>query len=259
MGRDDDRRAAPAARLASRSITSAPVFVSRLPGRLVGEDHARLDRRARARSRPAAARRPRARPAGASRAVGEPDLGRAAPASARAARRPARRWARAPTSTFCSAVSVGIRLNCWKTNPNARSRSSASSLSRQPREVAALEEHLAARSAGRARRGAGAASSCPSRSAPRARRTRRRRSQVDAVEARTVTEPFAKNSRSTSCVPRRAARVITRPPAARRRGAAARRGTLRRRRRSGRRRARAGSRAARIAERDRRGRARSGR
>ena len=31
---------------------------------------------------------------------------------------------------FSSAVSVGIRLNCWKTNPNARRRSSARSASR---------------------------------------------------------------------------------------------------------------------------------
>ena len=33
-------------------------------------------------------------------------------------------------STFSSAVSVGIRLNCWKTKPNERSRSSARSPSR---------------------------------------------------------------------------------------------------------------------------------
>ena len=39
-----------------------------------------------------------------------------------------------PASTFSSAVSVGIRLNCWKTKPNALRRSSASSPSpRMPR------------------------------------------------------------------------------------------------------------------------------
>ena len=43
-------------------------------------------------------------------------------------------------SMFSSAVRVGIRLNCWKTNPNERRRSSARSPSRSCGEVAALEE-----------------------------------------------------------------------------------------------------------------------
>ena len=45
---------------------------------------------------------------------------------------------------FSSAVRVGIRLNCWKTKPNERSRSSARSPSPQLGEIAPLEEDVAA-------------------------------------------------------------------------------------------------------------------
>ena len=86
-------------------------------------------RRARARSRRAAARRPRAARAGARRGRRVRPR-RAGRASARRARRRRRRSARARPRRSGRAVSVGIRLNCWKTKPKARSRSSASSLSR---------------------------------------------------------------------------------------------------------------------------------
>ena len=85
-------------------------------------------RRAPGRSRRAAARRPRAATGGARRGRRARPR-RAAPSERRGARRAGHRRARAPTSTFSSAVSVGIRLNCWKTKPNAFSRSSASSRS----------------------------------------------------------------------------------------------------------------------------------
>ena len=188
-------------------------------GRLVGEDHARLDGE-RAGDRDAlllAARELRRQVVGA---LGEADLARAAPRA---------RW-RSPTSetpvgasfasTFSSAVSVGIRLNCWKTKPNERSRSSASSPSRQLGEVAALEEDASAARAGRARRGAGAASSCRSRSGPRARRTRPARSSGRRPASALIDERPAdeglRRRRSSSY-------WLIRPSSARRRGAGARR------------------------------------
>ena len=45
-------------------------------------------------------------------------------------------------STFCAAVSVGIRLNCWKTKPNVRSRS-CRARRRPSARCPALEEDLA--------------------------------------------------------------------------------------------------------------------
>ena len=73
-------------------------------------------------------------------ALGEPDL----------REQLERRAARAPpptgasfASTFSTAVSVGIRLNCWKTKPNERRRSSASCGVAAAAEVAAVEGHRA--------------------------------------------------------------------------------------------------------------------
>ena len=132
-----------AARLASISMISVPVLVSRLP---VGSS-ARITRGSTESARAIATRccsppercdgrwvARSARPTSASRA------------SARSARVDAGRTrpARASTWMFSSAVSVGIRLNCWKTNPNERSRSSARSPSRMLGEIAPLEEDVAA-------------------------------------------------------------------------------------------------------------------
>ena len=87
-------------------------------------------------------------------------------------------------------------MNCWKTKPNARSRSSASSWSPQRVAGRGPRRRPGRRSGGRARRAAGAASSCPSRSGPRARRTRRRRSGGRRPRrARTVTPPLAEGLR----------------------------------------------------------------
>ena len=141
-------------------------------GRLVGEDHPRLDRPARGRSRRAAARRPRAAPGDARR-------GRRARPRRAARERCAqlvaarRRSGASPISTFCSAVSVGIRLNCWNTNPNASQPQLGELAVPQRPRGRGPRRTPGRRSAGRARRGAGAASSCPIRSGPRARRTRR--------------------------------------------------------------------------------------
>ena len=93
------------------------------------------------------------------------------------------------------------------------------------REVAALEQHLAARSAGRARRAAAAASSCRSRSALRARRTRPPRSRGRPRRARARS-----SARAGRTSRRRAASYsgsISRPASARRRGAGARRAARR--------------------------------
>ena len=104
-------------------MTSAPVRESSLPvGRPRGSPAARP--RAPARSRPAAARRPRDATAGASRdRRGRPR--RAVHACARAAR-PSTPVGASFASTFSAAVSVGMRLNCRRTKPNERRRSSAS-------------------------------------------------------------------------------------------------------------------------------------
>ena len=86
-------------------------------------------RRARARSRPAAARRPRGATAGGWRGRrGRPR--RAAPRRARASSTLEKPAGASFAWTFSSAVRVGIRLNCWKTKPKERSRSSARSPSR---------------------------------------------------------------------------------------------------------------------------------
>ena len=129
--------------------------------------------RAPARSPRAAVRRRRA-------ATGSGRRGRPSPTVARAARaRGSRsRPCRDPVgniaiSTFCFAVSVGIRLNCWKMKPMCFRRSSASSGSSESSPTATPQQLDRCRqSAGRASRSAAAACSCRSRTGPRSRRTR---------------------------------------------------------------------------------------
>ena len=83
------------------------------------------------RSRRAAARRPRGAPGRWDARSASPTSPRSASARSRSSD-PARPVGASFASTFSSAVSVGIRLNCWKTNPKERSRSSASSASGRP-------------------------------------------------------------------------------------------------------------------------------
>ena len=105
-------------------------------------------------------------------AIGEADLLEQRERRGRAPRRRRRRPARSPPATLSSAVSVGIRLNCWKTKPNVAQPEIGEGAVAERAEVLALEAHRPLARRGRARRAAGAASSCPSRSGPRARRAR---------------------------------------------------------------------------------------
>ena len=141
--------------------------------------------RARGRSPPAAARRRRAAtgrwPARSAEADPLEQLGgRGGGARPRGSRRGA-----SAASTFCAAVSVGIRLNCWKMKPSVSRRSRASVAVAHRGEVAALELARARSSGGRARRAAAAASSCPSPTGPATTRNSPCADlEVDAVDGR---------------------------------------------------------------------------
>ena len=103
----------------------------------------RRPRRARGRSRPAGARRPRA---------GRPDAA-AAPrarrrrAHSRVRRRPGRRGASRPSSTFSSAVRYGTSPGSWVTSATWRRRSAASSERGQAAERRARDRDRSARRA----------------------------------------------------------------------------------------------------------------
>ena len=181
MRRDDHRRAVLGRHAGEQVDDLAARLRVEVAGRLVGEHDARLDRE-RARDRDALllaarevrredgsrARRGRPRRAGRARDLRRSGRGRR---SERASPRRSRR-----------AVSVGIRLNCWKTKPNERSRSSASSWSGS---VARSRPSKSTRPAlGRS----SAPSSCSSVVLPRAARALERDElagldlEVDAVE-----------------------------------------------------------------------------
>ena len=126
-------------------MISAPVARVEVAGRLVGEQHVG-----------AVGQRPGDRHAlllaagelrrQVAQAVAEADpLEQLARPGAALGRREARRRER--RLHVPSAVSVGMRLNCWKTNPMRSRRSAASSRSPIRLEAAALEAHLAGRRA----------------------------------------------------------------------------------------------------------------
>ena len=182
------------------------------------------------------------------RAVGEADLGEQASARWRDSDSATRRSGASLASTFSSAVSVGIRLNCWKTKPNERRRSSASSPSRKLGEVAALEEDVAARPVERAeqleqRRLAGAARALERDELARLDR------QVDALERVDRRVGRGWNDLADAAAARTGS---SRPSSARRRGGGVRRAVRRPRRRAGRRGAASPKPASRIGDADRR-------
>ena len=99
-------------------------------------------------------------------------------------------------STFSRAVSVGIRLNCWNTNPNVSKPQRASARRRPAATGRGLRTAARRSSGGRARRAAGAAWSCPSRSAPRRRGTRRRATRRSTSLRRETSSAPCRNERS---------------------------------------------------------------
>ena len=171
---------------------------------------------------------------------------RAAPASARAARRRATPVGASAASTFSSAVSVGIRLNCWKTKPKARSRSSASSPS--PSTPRSRPSKRTLPELGRS----SAPSSCSSVVLPEplgpssATNSPALDLEVDAADAPRSSSAPRWKKRFDAPRRRTAASSLIPPASARRRGEGARRGRRRRRRRAGRRSPRAGSRRSRT-------------
>ena len=72
----------------------------------------------------------------------------------------------AAAAMFSSAVSVGTRLNDWKTKPISSRRSRVSALSFSVAELLLADEDLARGRRCRGRRSSASASTCPSRSAP---------------------------------------------------------------------------------------------
>ena len=174
-------------RPSSRSMISSRVSSSRLPGRLVGEQHLAAPSRAPGRSRRAAADRPRARPAG-----GSPRS--PSPTRLERRRRPRRPLGARDAERRERGLDVLLRgerrdqVEALEDEADLLRPDAGELRVAQLRESSVAEHDRARRSAGRARRASAAASTCRRRSGPgwrpSGRRDGRGRRRSSAVTVR---------------------------------------------------------------------------